>query len=225
MAQDTGTQQRQEPITIGVAGGSGSGKTTVARRILDRIGAENIAYVPHDAYYHDLSELPPEQRADFNFDHPDSLDSELFAAHLRQLQNYDAIPMPIYDFTTDSDTDEVNVVQPHRIILAEGILIFADETLRELFDVRIFVDTDDDVRLIRRILRDTKERGRSLDSVVTQWMKTVRPMHLKFVEPSKRYAHIIVPEGGLNDVAMEMIIARIQTLREQSTHERDHASA
>jgi uridine kinase len=206
-------EPRPRPITIGVAGGSGSGKTTVARVILDRIGADNIAYVPHDSYYKDLGNLPREQRATINFDHPDSLDGDLFIAHIQALQRYETIPMPVYDFAADSRTDEVREVQPHRVILVEGILIFADARLRELFDVRIFVDTDDDVRFIRRLQRDIAERGRSLDSVIQRWMETVRPMHLEFVEPSKRYAHIIVPEGGLNEVAMDMIVARVEGMR------------
>lgn len=203
------------PITIGVAGGSGAGKSTVARVILERIGEENIAYVPHDSYYRDLSDLPREQRALINFDHPDSLDTDLFIQHIRMLQNGQPIPMPVYDFSTHSRTSEVRIVQPQRVILVEGILIFAEARLRELFDVRIFVDTDDDVRFIRRLQRDISERGRTIESVINQWMQTVRPMHLEFVEPSKRYAHVIIPEGGLNEVAMEMVVARIQALRGQ----------
>jgi uridine kinase len=205
--------RRRRPITIGVAGGSGAGKSTVARVIRERIGVEAIAYVPHDSYYHELAGLPLEQRAMVNFDHPDSLDNDLFIEHVRQLQRYEPIHMPIYDFSTHSRTSDVRIVQPHRIILVEGILIFAEERLRELFDVCIFVHTDDDVRFIRRLKRDITERGRTIDSVIDQWMNTVRPMHLEFVEPSKRYAHVIVPEGGLNEVAMEMIIARIHALR------------
>ena len=205
--------ERERPITIGVAGGSGAGKSTVARVILQRIGAENIAYVPHDSYYRDLSDLPRQQRALINFDHPDSLDSDLFIDHISRLQVDQPINIPIYDFSTHSRTSEVRVVQPQRVILVEGILIFAEERWRDLFDVRIFVETDDDVRFIRRLQRDIAERGRTIDSVINQWMQTVRPMHLEFVEPSKRYAHVIIPEGGLNEVAMEMVIARIQSLR------------
>lgn len=206
-------EDRERPITIGVAGGSGAGKSTVARVILQRIGAENIAYVPHDSYYRDLSDLPRQQRALINFDHPDSLDSDLFIDHIHRLQTGEAINVPLYDFSTHSRTSEVRVVQPQRVILVEGILIFAEERWRDLFDVRIFVETDDDVRFIRRLQRDIAERGRTIDSVINQWMQTVRPMHLEFVEPSKRYAHVIIPEGGLNEVAMEMVIARIQSLR------------
>jgi len=204
---------KSKPVTIAVAGGSGSGKTTVARVILSRIGVENIAYLPHDSYYRDLSDLPGEQRALINFDHPDSLDSELFIEHIQMLQQGQPIPMPVYDFSTDRRTAEVKMIQPQRVILVEGILIFAEPKLRELFDVRIFVDTDDDVRFIRRLQRDITERGRSIESVINQWLQTVRPMHLEFVEPSKRYAHIIIPEGGLNEVAMEMLIARIEGMR------------
>ncbi len=201
------------PITIGVAGGSGAGKSTVARVILQRIGADNIAYLPHDSYYRDLRDLPVDQRVQINFDHPDSLDTELFMEHIKQLKRGEPINVPIYDFSTHSRTADVRVVQPQRIVLVEGILIFTDPRLRDLFDVRIFVETDDDVRFIRRLQRDIKERGRTIDSVVNQWMQTVRPMHLEFVEPSKRYAHVIIPEGGLNEVAMEMVIARIEALR------------
>ena len=211
-----GSERRPRPITIGIAGGSGAGKSTVARVILERVGADRIAYVPHDSYYRDLSELPREQRALINFDHPDSLDSDLFIEHIKALQQYKPIQVPIYDFSTHSRTDEVRVVQPHRVILVEGILIFAEARLRELFDVRIFVDTPDDVRLIRRLRRDISERGRTLESVLDQCMLTVRPMYLRFVEPSKRYAHVIIPEGGLNEVAMDMVIARIQALQERN---------
>ena len=211
----TDPQDKARTITLAVAGGSGSGKTTVARVILDRIGQEKISYIPHDSYYRELGELPREQRALINFDHPDSLDSELFIEHIKMLQNGQTIHMPVYDFSTHTRTDEVVVVPAHPVILVEGILIFADERLRELFDVRIFVDTDDDVRLIRRLQRDVRERNRSYETVINQWMSTVRPMHQKFVEPSKRYAHVIIPEGGMNEVAMDMVIARIRALQEQ----------
>jgi uridine kinase len=206
---------RPRPITIAVAGGSGSGKTTVARVILDRIGEDHISYVPHDAYYRDLRDLPPEQHDNINFDHPDSLDTELFIEHIQTLQRFEPIQVPIYDFSIDSRTGEVRIVQPHRIILVEGILIFCEARLRELFDVRIFVDTDDDVRFIRRLQRDVTERGRTPESVIQQWMTTVRPMYMEFVEPSKRYAHVIIPEGGKNEVAMAMVVARINALRER----------
>ena len=206
----------EKPITIGVAGGSGAGKSTVAKVILERLDADRIAYVPHDSYYRDLSELPRDQRALINFDHPNSLESELFVAHVRQLQQGKAIDVPIYDFTTHSRTEETRRVHPQPIILVEGILIFTEARMRELFDVRIYIDADPDIRIIRRIQRDISDRGRSLDSVINQWLQTVRPMHLEFVEPSKRYAHVIIPEGGLNEVAMDMVIARLENLLRKS---------
>jgi len=211
----TEEKRRPRPITIGVAGGSGSGKTTVAKVILNQIGIDHIAYIPHDAYYHDLSDLPHSQRTAVNFDHPDSLDTDLFIEHIKALQHFEPVQMPVYDFSRHARTEDVVVVEPHRVILVEGILIFTEARLRELFDVRIYVDTEDDVRFIRRLQRDTVERGRTMESVVNQWMSTVRPMHLEFVEPSKRYAHVIIPEGGRNEVAMDMVITQIQALRKK----------
>ncbi len=211
----TEEKRQPRPITIGVAGGSGSGKTTVARVILEQIGIDHIAYIPHDAYYHDLSDLPHDQRTAVNFDHPDSLDTELFIEHIKTLQRFEPIQMPVYDFSRHARTEEVIVVEPHRVILVEGILIFTEPRLRELLDMRIYVDTEDDVRFIRRLQRDTVERGRTMESVINQWMQTVRPMHLEFVEPSKRYAHVIIPEGGRNEVAMDMVITQIQALRKR----------
>ena len=202
----------QVPLVIGIAGGSGSGKTTVANVILQRVGAHRIAYLPHDAYYRELVHLPPVQRAQVNFDHPDSLESELLMQHILQLKKWQSIELPVYDFTTDSRTSQTIPVEPQRVILVEGILIFAEQSLRELFDVKIFVDTDADLRFIRRLQRDITERGRTAEMVIKQYLSTVRPMHLEFVEPSKRYADVIIPEGGLNVVAMEMVIARIESL-------------
>jgi uridine kinase len=202
----------QVPLVIGIAGGSGSGKTTVANVILQRVGAHRIAYLPHDAYYRELVHLPPIQRAQVNFDHPDSLESELLMQHILQLKKWQSIELPVYDFTTDSRTSQTIPVEPQRVILVEGILIFAEHSLRELFDVKIFVDTDADLRFIRRLQRDITERGRTAEMVIKQYLSTVRPMHLEFVEPSKRYADVIIPEGGLNVVAMEMVIARIESL-------------
>ena len=204
----------QQPATviIGIAGGSGSGKTTVASAILKAVGKEKIAYLPHDAYYKDLSDLPPMQRKQVNFDHPDSLDNDLLIEHIQALKDHKPIELPVYDFTTDSRTDQTVLIKPHRVIIVEGILIFADPKLRDLFDVRLFVDTDADIRFIRRLQRDITERGRTTENVINQYLKTVRPMHLEFVEPSKRYADVIIPEGGLNIVAMDMVIARIESL-------------
>ncbi len=204
--------ERKNPLVIGIAGGTGSGKTTVARVILDRAGAQNIAYLPHDAYYKDLTVLSMNQRHEVNFDHPDSLDTPLLVEHVKLLKQGEPIHMPVYDFKTHSRTPDTVTIQPQPVIVVEGILIFAEPELRELFDVRIFVDTDADIRFIRRLQRDIAERGRSADSVIQQYLHTVRPMHLEFVEPSKRYADVIIPEGGLNVVAMDMVVARIQTL-------------
>jgi uridine kinase len=200
------------PIVIGIAGGSGSGKTTVANGILDRAGADRIAYLPHDAYYRELTHLPYNQRVEVNFDHPNSLETELMIQHIRQLKEWQPVDLPVYDFTTHSRTGQTIRVEPQRVILVEGILIFAERELCDLFDVKIFVDTDADIRLIRRLQRDITERGRTTESVIKQYLRTVRPMHLEFVEPSKRYADVIIPEGGFNEVAMDMVTTRIEAL-------------
>ncbi len=207
---------KQTPIVIGIAGGSGSGKTTVAQSILKAVGSHRIAFIQHDAYYRDLKDLPPNQRAQVNFDHPDSLESELLTYHINELKNWRPVYIPIYDFTTHTRTKETIKVNPQKVIIVEGILIFADPVLRAMFDVKIFVDTDADIRFIRRLNRDIKERGRTTESVVNQYLNTVRPMHLEFVEPSKRYADIIIPEGGMNIVALDMVVARIETLLQEA---------
>jgi len=203
---------KNQPMVVGIAGGTGSGKTTLADLILKRLGRENIAYLPHDAYYRDQQHLPIETRARVNYDHPDSLETDLLVDHIRQLLAGQAIEMPVYDFSIHSRKAASVPVTPKPVILVEGILIFTEKTLRGLFDMKIFVDTDADIRFIRRLLRDIEERGRTIQSVVDQYLSTVRPMHLEFVEPSKRYADIIVPEGGLNVVASDMVIARLQSL-------------
>ncbi len=207
---------RPKPLVIGIAGGSGSGKTTLAHTILDRVGRERIAYLPHDAYYKDLSDLPPNQREEINFDHPDSLETELLTEHVRRLLRYEAVDLPIYDFKNHRRTSQTLHVEPRQVIMVEGILIFSDRTLRELLNVKLFVDTDSDIRLIRRLKRDILERGRATDFVIHQYLSTVRPMHMEFVEPSKRYADVIIPEGGLNNVAMEMVSARLEALIAQA---------
>ena len=210
---------KSTPLVIGVAGGSGSGKTTVAEMVLKRVGRQRIAFLQHDSYYRELTGLPPAQRALVNFDHPNSLESEMLRDHILQLKSWKSVEVPVYDFTTHSRTDETIHVEPKRVILVEGILIFADASLRELFDVKILVDTDSDIRFIRRLDRDITERGRTTENVVKQYMSTVRPMHLEFVEPSKRYADVIIPEGGLNIVAMDMVIARIESLLKEEHKE------
>lgn len=204
--------KRPEPLVIGIAGGSGSGKTTVAQEILERVGPSRIAFLQHDSYYKDLSGLPPIQRAEVNFDHPNSLETELLIQHIADLRDGKAVEVPIYDFSTHSRTDRTFTVQPRGVILVEGILIFTEASLRDMFDVKIFVDTDSDIRFIRRLERDLAERGRTTESVIKQYQSTVRPMHMEFVEPSKRYADVIIPEGGFNTAALDMVVARIEAL-------------
>ena len=203
---------KSNPLVIGIAGGSGSGKTTVAQTILQRVGPDRISFLQHDAYYKDLSGLPPTQRAEVNFDHPNSLETELLTQHILQLKSGHPVEVPIYDFSTHSRTRRTFTVQPRGVILVEGILIFTEASLRELFNVKIFVDTDPDLRFIRRLERDISERGRTTESVVKQYLSTVRPMHLEFVEPSKRYADVVIPEGGFNAAALDMVVARIETM-------------
>lgn len=200
------------PLVIGIAGGSGSGKTTVAQEILNRVGPSRIAYLPHDAYYRDLSGLPPVQRAEVNFDHPNSLENELLIQHVLQLRDYQPVELPVYDFSIHTRTEKTITIKPQPVIMVEGILIYAEPELRKLFDIRIFVDTDSDLRFIRRLQRDLTERGRTTESVIHQYLKTVRPMHLEFVEPSKRYADVIIPEGGFNTAALDMVVARIEEM-------------
>lgn len=200
------------PLVIGIAGGSGSGKTTVAQEILQRVGPARIAFLQHDSYYKDLSGLPPAQRIQVNFDHPNSLETELLIQHIASLRDGKPVEVPIYDFSTHSRTSQTYTVQPRMVILVEGILIFTEAALREMFDVKIFVDTDSDLRFIRRLERDLTERGRTTESVIKQYQSTVRPMHMEFVEPSKRYADVIIPEGGHNTAALDMVVARIEAL-------------
>ena len=199
-------------IVIGVAGGTGSGKTTVSESILDRVGRDRIAYIQQDSYYCDLSHLPHAERVQVNFDHPDSLETDLLIRHLTALRDGLAVDVPVYDYTLYTRTGQTRRVEPRRVILVEGILIFAEKALRELFDVRIFVDADADIRFIRRLQRDLEERGRSAESVVRQYLSTVRPMHLEFVEPTKRYANVIIPGGGFNTVALDMVVARVEAM-------------
>ncbi len=196
-------------LLIGIAGGSGSGKTTLARRIVENFG-NDVTVIRHDNYYKRHDELPFEKRCGLNYDEPAAFDTELLIADLKKLKSGAAVECPVYDFTVHNRSDKTLHIEPKCVIIVEGILIFADERLSELFDIRVFVDTDPDVRILRRALRDVKERGRSLDSVVTQYLTTVKPMHERYVEPSKRRADIIVPEGGHNRVATEMIVERIR---------------
>ncbi len=202
------------PLVIGVAGGSGSGKTTVMNAILERVGRERVAVLTHDAYYRDLSHLPLEERAQVNFDHPDAFDNALYLTQLDALINRQQVAMPTYDFAAYVRLPEALLVSPQPVVLLEGILIFGDAQLRARMGIKIFVDAESDLRIIRRIQRDTRSRGRSVESVIEQYLKTVRPMHLEFVEPSKRYADIIIPNGGLNAIAIDMVVARIERMLE-----------
>ncbi|MBC8099919.1 MAG: uridine kinase [Armatimonadetes bacterium] len=213
-----GRRDQNTPFTIAVAGGSGSGKTTIAQAIIERIGAEHIAYLPHDAYYYDLTHYDAHQRQQFNFDHPNSLDTDLMIEHIRSLQASEAVEVPIYDFTNDRRTEQTITVLPNPIILVEGILILWEAELRPLFDIKIFVDTDADIRFIRRLKRDISERGRSVDSVINQYIGTVRPMHMEFVEPSRRHADVIIPEGGYNTAAIDMVADRIRAMINRQQH-------
>jgi len=199
-----------ESIIIGVAGGSGSGKTTVVNHIIESIGKNNILLLQHDSYYRDLTHLPMEERVKQNFDHPSSLETELMIHHIEALKEGCPVKIPVYDFKKHTRKEETKTAHPKKIILLDGILILSEKELRELMDIKLYVDTDGDIRLLRRIHRDILERDRSLENVLDRYQQFVRPMHLEFVEPSKRYADIIIPRGGQNKIALEMIIALIQ---------------
>lgn len=198
-------------MIIGICGGTGSGKTTVARRILENVSQEHVVYMPQDAYYRNLGDMPLSLRHHVNFDHPDAFDNDLFVNHLAALKAGVPIEMPVYDYTTHTRKPETKRIESKPIVMVEGILIFADPRLREVMDVKIFVETADDLRFIRRLQRDVAERGRTPDSVITQYLETVRPMHQQFVEPSKRYADVIIPEGGYNEVGIDLITGKIRS--------------
>jgi uridine kinase len=199
-------------VALGVAGGTGSGKTTVARAILDAVGGARIAFLAQDNYYRDVDWTGPEALERHNFDHPDALDTELFVAHLATLKRGESVELPVYDFVRHRRTGRTVRIEARPVVLVEGILLFAEPAIRELLDFKVYVDTDPDVRLVRRIRRDMTERGRAVGDVLRQYMATVRPMHLEFVEPSKRWADVIVPEGGENRVALGMVVARLEQL-------------
>jgi uridine kinase len=201
-----------KPVIIGVAGGSGSGKTTVVRKILDGIGDGQVSVIDHDRYYLDHPDLRFEDRAGLNFDHPSALDTELLAEHVRVLRSGAPVDIPVYDFRRHVRHPETQTIPVRPAIIVEGILVFENAALRELMDVKVFVDADDDTRFIRRLERDMRERGRTLAQVIDQWQETVKPMHLEFIEPTKRYADIIVPQGGHNDVAIGMLLSLIRGL-------------
>lgn len=204
----------KRPLLIGITGGTGSGKSTVSREILKSIHEKKIDIIEQDSYYKDQSHLTFEGRIQTNYDHPFAFDNDLLVKHLKDLLNNKAIEKPIYDFEHHNRKEETITVEPKDIIILEGILILFEEEIRDLLDIKIFVDTDSDVRVLRRIVRDIKDRGRTLDSVIMQYMETVRPAHLQFIEPSKRYADIIIPEGGYNKVAIDIIVAKINSILE-----------
>ena len=199
-------------FVIGVAGGSGSGKTTVVRRIVDSLGPEHVTLLDHDRYYRDRNDLRLEERAALNYDHPDSLETDLLVRHVRALKAGTAVEAPRYDFTRHARLTEKDMLQPRRALIVEGILIFTDPLLRELMDIKVFVDTDSDTRFIRRLQRDVAERGRTMESVIDQYQSTVKPMHLEFVEPSKRYADVIIPLGGHNTVAVDLLPTMLRSV-------------
>ena len=201
------------PLVIGVAGGSGSGKTTVVRRIVETLGDSQVSVIDHDRYYRDHPGLRLEDRAGLNFDHPSSLDTDLLVTHVEALRSGRAVDIPVYDFARHVRLSTTHTIHPRPAIIVEGILVFADPALRALMDVKVYVDADDDTRFIRRLRRDMTERGRTLDSVIDQYLTTVKPMHLEFIEPTKRYADLVVPQGGHNEVAIGMLQALIRGLR------------
>ncbi|MDR6225929.1 uridine kinase [Desmospora profundinema] len=205
----------KRPIIIGVAGGSGSGKTTVARNICERF-SDSVALIEQDAYYKDQAHLPLEERVKTNYDHPLAFDNELLIQHLHQLLRREPIEKPVYDYSLHTRAPKRVTIHPKDVIIMEGILILEDEGLREMMDIKVFVDTDADVRILRRLERDMKTRGRSLDSVIQQYLTVVRPMHQQFIEPSKRYADLIIPEGGYNQVAVDLLVNQIRTIVSQN---------
>ena len=199
-----------KPLIIGIAGGSGSGKSTVARKVAEALKQSSVAFLDMDAYYRNFSHLPMEERKRVNWDHPESFDTELFAAQVRDLCAGKSVDKPVYDFVSHTRSTRTERVNPADVLVLDGILLFVDEVMRGLCDVKVFVDADADIRLIRRLKRDVQKRGRTLEEVMAQYLETVHPMHLQFVEPSKRYADVIVPRGGHNTIAIEMIVAKIQ---------------
>lgn len=208
---------RKKPVVIGVAGGSGSGKTTVTKAIYEHFQGHSILMLEQDFYYKDQSHLPFEERLKTNYDHPLAFDNDLLIEHINKLLNYEPIDKPVYDYTLHTRSNDVIRVEPKDVIILEGILVLEDERLRNLMDIKVYVDTDADIRIIRRLLRDIKERGRTLESVIEQYVNVVRPMHNQFIEPTKRYADIIIPEGGHNHVAIDLMVTKIQTILEQNS--------
>ena len=204
-------------MILGISGGTGSGKTTVAQTIIRSVGASNVVYLPQDSYYRNLGDMPIDLRHKVNFDHPDAFDTALLVNHLEALRAGECIEQPIYDYRTHSRKIEVVHVEPRPVIIIEGLLVLVNPQLRRLMDLKIFVDADADIRFIRRLDRDVHERGRSVESIISQYMTTVRPMHLQFVEPSKRYADVIIPGGGFNEVGIDLVTGKIRSILARST--------
>lgn len=204
--------RENKPVIIGVTGGSGSGKTTVSRAIFEQLHGHSLLMLQEDSYYNDQSDIPFEERIKTNYDHPNAFDTELLVKQLKDLLDWKTIEKPIYDYTEHTRSSEVEKVEPKEVIILEGILVLNDPALRDLMDIKIFVDTDDDIRIIRRIQRDIEERGRSLQSVIDQYKSTVKPMYHQFIEPTKRYADIIVPEGGENQVAIDLLVTKVRDI-------------
>ena len=216
---------QSEAMIIGICGGTGSGKTTVANRILESVSKDEVIFLQQDSYYRNLDELPLDMRNVVNFDHPDAIDNDSLVEHLRALKRGEAVELPLYDFKTHSRREETLHMEPRPIIIIEGILIFAEQRLLDEMDIKVYVDTPDDIRFIRRLRRDVAERGRTAESVIEQYLSTVRPMHMQFVEPSKRYADVIIPEGGHNLVSIGLISGRIRERLADARRSRTDAAA
>jgi len=205
----------KKPIVIGIAGGTGSGKTSIAAKIMKTFKDKSVLLIQQDSYYHDQAHLTFEERLEVNYDHPNAFDNDLLMEQIRQLQQYEAIEIPVYDYARYTRSNETVHVKPKEVVILEGILILEDEKLRDLLDIKIYVDTDADIRILRRMVRDIKERGRTIDSVIDQYLSVVRPMHNQFVEPSKSYADVIIPEGGKNRVAIDLVATKIAMILDE----------
>ncbi|MEE6727175.1 uridine kinase [Pediococcus acidilactici] len=213
---------KNSPIIIGVTGGSGSGKTTVSKKILEQLDGHSISIIQQDSYYKDQAGMTMEERRAVNYDHPLAFDSDLLYKHLKMLKQRQAIDVPVYDYTISTRSSEVIHQEPTDVIILEGILILSDERIRDMLDIKVYVDTDDDIRIIRRIGRDTQERGRSLESIITQYLTGVKPMYHQFIEPTKRYADLIVPEGGQNSVAIDLLVTKVRDILAQAGRDRQY---